>query len=352
MSKKQPAKTAPTTATPAIVGVVQTIMLAPDHIAASLTNPRKTFPQQSLDELAATMAADGQLQAITVRPLPAARLQDTFENRGDGLPLPEYELVIGERRWRAAKIGGLELRAEVRELTDLQAVRLQIIENLQREEVNVLEEAEGYEYLLHRSGEDITVEQIAQEVGRSTDYVYQRMRLTSLCDDARKAFYAGQFDASTALLIARLATPSLQGQAIGDIRQMGTDDSTPSYRQIRAMLRQRYHTNLATAPFDITDDSLVPECGNCIACPKRTGNQAMLFQDVESGDVCTDPPCFTAKRVASVTRTIEQARKQIKQTADGLRVDLEKCKASKTGKLRGLPCDWFANRLAAFEAVL
>lgn len=64
----------------------------------------------------------------------------------------------------------------------------------------------------------------------------------------------------------------------------------------------------------------------------------------------------TAKTPEQIARmfgcTIEQARKQIKQTADGLRVDLEKCKASKTGKLRGLPCDWFANRLAAFEAVL
>ncbi len=317
MSKKSLKTPAAADAAPAITGNVQTIMLAPSNIAASPTNPRKTFPEGSLIDLAASMRADGQLQAIIVRPLPAHRLQDTFENRGDGEPLPTFELVVGERRWRAAKLGGFELRAEVRDLTDMQVVRLQIIENLHREEVHPLEEAEGYEYLVHRSAEKVSVEQIADELNKSPSYVYKRMKLTTLCPAAREAFYAGKFDASTALELATLPTESLQVAAMNDIGEMGDGDRTPSFRQIRAMLRRRYRTQLATAPFDITDATLVPACGNCMACPKRTGNQPMLFLDgegAESADVCTDPACFDGKRKASVQRTIDQARK------DGLSV--------------------------------
>lgn len=325
MSKKTP-KAAPNvgnpethadTAEPAINGNVETIMLAPGDIAASPTNPRKTFPEGSLIDLGASMRTDGQLQAIIVRPLPAHRLQDTFENRGDGEPLPTFELVVGERRWRAAKLGGLDLRAEVRDLTDMQVVRLQIIENLHREEVHPLEEAEGYEYLVHRSAEKVSVEQIADELNKSASYVYKRMKLITLCPEAREAFYAGKFDASTALELATLPTAELQMEAIKDIQDMGVGEREPSFRQIRAMLRRRYRTQLATAPFDITDATLVEGCGNCVVCPKRTGNQPMLFmsgEGAESGDVCTDPGCFEVKRKASVQRTIDQARK------DGLSV--------------------------------
>lgn len=73
-------------------------------------------------------------------------------------------------------------------------------------------------------------------------------------------------------------------------------------------------------------------------------------------DNATENDMNAAKKPEEIARmfgcTVEQARKQIKQTAVGLRADLEKCKASKTGKLRGLPCDWYANRLASFEAAL
>ena len=303
---------------PAITGPSTTIMLHPDLIVASPTNPRKTFPEESLIELGATMVADGQIQPATVRTLPASRLEDTYATAAaEGKPRPTHELVVGERRWRAARLAGIDLRCEVRELTDLQVVRIQILENLHREEVHPLEEAEGYEYLLHHSSEDITIEQVAEEVGKSTSYVYQRMKLCELCKPARERFYAGDFDASTALLIARLDGEVLQMRAIQEIKGMGEDDEAPSYRQIRAMLRQRFHLNLGAAPFETTDATLVPAAGSCAACPKRTGNQPMLFQDVSSVDTCTDPDCFDSKRKASVARTIEQARKEGLQVIEG-----------------------------------
>jgi ParB/RepB/Spo0J family partition protein len=230
---------------------------------------------------------------------------------------PPYELVSGERRWRAATLGDFELRAEVRELTDLQVVRIQIIENLHREEVHPLEEAEGYEYLLKHSAEKVTIDQIADEVGKSRSYVYQRMKLSALCDEARKAFVGGAFDASTALLLARLPTPELQTRAIADIKSLGDGDKTPSYRQIRAMLRQRYQLMLAEATFDIADAELVPACGSCTGCPKRTGNQPMLFPDVDNPDVCTDPDCFASKRQAHVDQIVAKAKKSGQKVLEG-----------------------------------
>jgi ParB/RepB/Spo0J family partition protein len=298
----------------AIAGTVETLMLRPSSIAPSPTNPRKSFPEASLLELAASMKADGQVQAITVRPVSVDAMLKFNKDHPDFddkmQERPQYELVVGERRWRAATLGGLELRAELRELTDLQVVRIQIIENLHREEVHPLEEAEGYEYLLKHSGEGITADQIADEVGKSRSYVHKRMRLVALCDEARKAFYAGKYDASTGLLIARLPTPELQLSAIGDIDDMTLADGAPSYRQIRQMLKERYQLRLETAPFDITDVTLVKGAGACAGCPKRAGNQQVIFDDAETPDICTDPDCFASKRRASVERQLAQARKQ------------------------------------------
>lgn len=297
-----------------IAGIVETAMLDPAEIAPSPTNPRKTFPEDSLDELGASMATDGQVQAILVRPITAdVRLKwnkDHPKASDEERLRLRFEIVSGERRWRAAARKGLQLRAEIRQLTDLQVVRIQIIENLHREEVHPLEEAEGYAYLLKHSGEKVSVEQIADEVGKSKSYVLKRMKLAALCEDARKKFLAGEFDASTALLIARIPTPALQLQAIQEIADIGggDDDYRPSYREIRTHLARRFHLKLATAPFDTTLQDLLPNCGACASCPKRTGNQSGLFEDVEDDDTCTDPDCFDGKRKAHVARVIAKAR--------------------------------------------
>jgi ParB/RepB/Spo0J family partition protein len=321
MTKNPPAAVAAaaTAAIAAIAGTCEVAMLHPSRIARSPTNPRKTFNESSLIELGASMKTDGQVQAIVVRPITAdAAMLFNKEHPGFEGPHPDFELVSGERRWRAATMGDFDLRAEIRPLSDLAVVRIQIIENLHREEVHPIEEAAGYEYLLRHSGEGITVDQIADEVGKSRAYVYQRMKLTSLCEEARKKFYAGDFDASTALLIARIPTPALQLQAIQEIDDIYVDDGDkPSYRDIRNMLHHRFHLQLANAPFDVTLEDLVPGCGSCTACPKRTGNEPMLFQDLADKDTCTDPDCFAAKKTAGRGRMISDARQQGLQVIEG-----------------------------------
>lgn len=267
-------------------------------IAISKTNPRKSFDQAALDELAASVKRHGVLQPILVR-----------YRDGTG----QYEVVAGERRYRAAKAAGLsEIPALVRRLSDVEMLELQLVENLQRADLHPLEEAEGYEQLvkLHR----FTAEELAAKVGKSKGYVYARLKLCALCPEARKAFYDDKLDASRALLIARIGHHDTQRKALKDVTSTQYGREPMSYREAHQHLLQNYMLALKSAPFDITDAALVPKAGACGPCPKRTGNQTDLFGDVKSADVCTDPKCFDDKRQAhhlGAVRALEAKGKKV-----------------------------------------
>jgi ParB/RepB/Spo0J family partition protein len=242
---------------------------------------RARFNPASLQKLADDIKRNGLLQHPLARPL-------------DG----KHELVAGERRWLAAKLAGLkEIFVNVRELTDDQALEAQLSENLQREDLHPLEEAEGYEELMKLK--KITADQVAEMIGQSRSYVYGRLKLIALCPEARKAFYAGDLDASKALLIARIGHHDTQRQALKDLVQ-GTEHEGPpaNYRDAHKHILENYMLKLSTAPFDIKDATLLPKAGACGPCPKRTGNQVDLFGDVKNADICTDPKCFDDKRQA------------------------------------------------------
>lgn len=134
-------------------------------IEPNRNQPRKTFDDASLSELADSIARHGILQPLLVRPL-----------SGDG-----YQLVAGERRWRAARMAGLtEVPVVVREMTDEEASAFALIENLQREDLNPLEEAQGYRTLMDRFA--LTQEEAAERVGKSRPAVANALRLLKLPD--------------------------------------------------------------------------------------------------------------------------------------------------------------------------
>ena len=163
--------------------------------------PRLDMRQETLQELADSIKAAGVLQPAVVRK------RDVGFNA--------YELVAGERRWRAARLAGLEtLPCVVRDLDDLTVLKIQTIENLQREDIHPLDEADGYARLIQRAGYD--VEHLAQEVGRSASYVYQRLKLKDLIPEARKRFIEGAIQAGHAILMARLQPPE-HGQSVRGI---------------------------------------------------------------------------------------------------------------------------------------
>lgn len=277
-----------------------TCLLGIDTICPSPCNPRKHFDDASMLELIESVKKHGVIEPILVRFWPA-------DYTNYPTPLPMYELVAGERRWRAAKAAGMQLiEGKIRHLTDHEMLEIQIIENLQREGLTALEEAEGYERMTKEYG--YTTDQIADKIGKSKAYVYGRLKLTALCHDARKAFDAGRLTASTALLIARIPTTALQEQATLEITN--TYGGVMSYREAAEHIHRNFMLELNKAPFPPNDGDLLPTAGTCKLCPRRTGNAADLFDDVKNANVCTDPECYQAKVKAHKAREIKAAKDQ------------------------------------------
>lgn len=256
--------------------------LAIELIVPSKTNPRKNFDPEGMKELAESIRQKGILQPILVRPLGGT----------------QFEIVAGERRYRAAKAAGLsEIPVIQRDLTDCEAMELQVIENLQRADLHPLEEADGYQKLLDLHG--VSPDEIAAKVGKSKAYVYQRMKLLALSGEARKSFLAGHINPAVALVLARIPHKDLQNQALRELLRQSPDGESPSYREALCFVERNFMTRLKEAPFDTKDPNLISKAGACADCPKRTGNEKILFPDIEKEDVCTDPLCFQKKKGAA-----------------------------------------------------
>lgn len=253
------------------------------------------FDPVKLEQLAASIRDVGVQQPIIVRKI-------LVRGRHNG---EDYELVAGERRWRAAKLAGLTgIPSIVRDLDDFQVLKVQTIENLQREDVHPLDEADGFARLVEKAGYEI--EQVAQELGKSVSYVYQRLKLKDLVPEARDLFVKGDITAGHAILIARLQ-PEQQKECIMGLRRFRNEE-TPSVRWLDGWIHQNILMELSKVTWKLDDAELLPAAGPCTLCPKRTGFQPQLFADVCNGknDFCTDRSCFAAKGQAMVARRREE----------------------------------------------
>ena len=179
-------------------------------------NPRRSFAAAELDELTASLRERGIIQPIVVRSL-------------RGVP-DNYEIIAGERRWRAAQRAGLhEVPVVVIEATDAEALQLAIIENVQRADLNALEEAEGYRALMeefHNSQEDI-----AKIVGKSRSYIANTLRLLKLPDAVKAYIQAGKLTAGHARML--IGEPNAE-QLAEDIVARDLN-----VREVEAMARER-----------------------------------------------------------------------------------------------------------------
>ena len=158
--------------------------------------PRKTFDEETLGELAASIAEHGLLQPIAVRPRP----------RGG------YSIVAGERRWRACRMAGLnDVPVVIKEVSDEQAMELALVENLQREDLDPVEEAAGIRELMTRC--DLTQEQAARKLGKSRSALANSLRLLNLPENVLELLKSGFINIGHAKVILSLPTPELQEQA-------------------------------------------------------------------------------------------------------------------------------------------
>ena len=154
------------------------IYLPISQVEPGLNQPRKNFDDEALEDLADSIREHGIIQPLTVR-----RLSSGY-----------YQIIAGERRWRAAKKAGLrEVPAVIIEADDRKVMEIGLIENLQREDLNPMEEAEGYQVLLTDFG--MTQEEVARRMGKSRPAITNALRLTALPPEVRELLIAGQLSA-------------------------------------------------------------------------------------------------------------------------------------------------------------
>lgn len=145
--------------------------LSVDQMHSGKYQPRTQFSDQALSELAESIRKNGIMQPIIVRPSP--------KNKG------KYEIVAGERRWRAAQLASLqEVPVIIREIPDKQALELALVENIQRQDLSPIEEANGYQRLIEEF--DYTQEELATTIGKSRSHITNLLRLLSLPDEIRE----------------------------------------------------------------------------------------------------------------------------------------------------------------------
>lgn len=192
-------------------------MLALNEIEPNREQPRKHFSEEALAELADSIRAHGVLQPLLVRPLPSGR----------------YQLIAGERRWRASRMAGLsELPVVIREMSDAEAMQLALIENLQREDLNPVEEALGYRQLMDACG--MTQERVAAAVGKSRPAVANALRLLNLPQPVLSMVQDGELTAGHAKALLSLEDAGLMLENAMKIR---ADKVT--VRQIEQLARRR-----------------------------------------------------------------------------------------------------------------
>ena len=303
-----------------------------DLIVESPINPRKRFDQAALEELAETVRSIGITTPVTVREIETPA----------GI---RFELASGHRRCRAARLAGLtEVPALVRALDDQQFVEVMHLENLQRADVEPLDEALAYEQLL---AEGYDVPSLSVKLGKSPTYVASRVRLLALGEAGREAMVRGWLRLSHALELAKLPVATqndvlamrwnldaeaLERAARGDTV---TDDDAdadpedfdeepdaaeefptvepdvpfrvrrwqqiaePTLAELRHHLKRDVYRRLSTVPWALDDAELVPEAGACATCAKRSGCAPLLFAELDPGaDACLDQACFEKKEEA------------------------------------------------------
>ena len=178
--------------------------------------PRKTFDDETLAELSASIAEHGLLQPIAVRPKPSGG----------------YLIVAGERRWRASRMAGLtEVPVIVKDVTDEQAMELALVENLQREDLDPVEEAAGIRELMTRC--DLTQEQAARKLGKSRSALANSLRLLSLPETVLELLKSGFITIGHAKVVLGLPTPELQEETA----QMIADNQL-NVRQAEALCKK------------------------------------------------------------------------------------------------------------------
>jgi ParB/RepB/Spo0J family partition protein len=256
---------------------------------------RKKFDENGHKELTESVKTKGIINPITLRPHPTAA--------------GRFELVAGERRFRAAKAAGLgQVPAVVRELDDQAAALYQVEENIHRKDLTPIEESRGFKLLTQPVGTSVakyTVEQLAQLVDKSTGYVYRALALLELPEKALEAIEKGLISPAHGHQILRV--PQFEREeVVTDLLENGYDGRIISAVELRENIESQLGRDLKNAPFP--KDKPYAGMSACAACPSNTGNQGALFDGAEKGK-CMNKDCFATKTKQHKADFLEKVKK-------------------------------------------
>ena len=242
--------------------------------------PRRTFIETSLKELSESIKKHGVLQPITVRKSGKVHI-----------------IVMGERRYRASKLANMEtIPCIIRKYENNDILEIQIIENLQRQDVEPTEEADAIAYL----SEKYSATEIAKRLGRSENFIRQRLKLAGLIEGFKNFVRNGEMTISLGVGVA-LFEPEEQQMMM---ETMGEDFNV---NQINRMIKEQTY-DLEKAPFDVQDKKLIVKAGACSECPFNAANQGNLFGDGKM--VCTKSACYETKKSKSFLSLIEKSKQE------------------------------------------
>jgi|GEM_PF-4608600 len=265
----------------AAAGEFELLKLA--SLSLSPFNPRKFIDERKQKELEESIR-----QVSIVEPIIVREVHKDGQNESVG-----YQIVCGERRYLAAKKIGLPLvPCIIRVYTDDEAMEVQIVENLQRSDIHPMNEAEGYSFMVKKLKQDIRT--IASKVGKSPQYVANRLKLMELIEPAKKALWDGTLDIGKALVICRVPAEFQK-----ELLESATDEyNSSTVEELEGDIEDNIMVQLSTAPWELEDPELVKKAGPCSLCPKRTGFNQDLFGNVGKKDKCLDTGCFAIKMKA------------------------------------------------------
>lgn len=264
-----------------------------NEIRPSAMNPRKTFDQESLQELADNIKRQGLLQPITIRPV------DELLNT-DGT-VCHYEVVCGERRYRAVKMNGSKtISCIVREMTDEDAFDAMITENPQRKDVDPMEESFAFAQLV-KNGK--TIEEIALRFGKSKRFIADRIRLDKLLPELKKAVTDGGVTIGAGMLLAKL-DEEVQKEFLDD--WVPDPDEPITKPNVEEFLDDRF-MKIERAPWS---EDFEGSCGcTCEKCQFNNSNVGCLFYEMKVAKEnanCTNREKFEAKRLAWYKHLIDE----------------------------------------------
>jgi ParB/RepB/Spo0J family partition protein len=267
------------------------IDVALSSIVSDPNQPRKFFDAGKLLELSKTIVEHGVIEPILIRPI-AGEL---------------YMIVFGERRFRGSLMAAesdpsiITIPAMIKDLTDDQALELQLIENLHRTDPHPIEDAYTFKRMLDKH----SVEEIALRIGKSTKFVSMRLMLNDLSPAFQEVFFANKMSLGQAVTLCKVASEAQDAIFEDEVPDNWKEDTDFMLDDIERLV-DRQSKNLDEATFNTEDANIYPEMGACSGCRFNSANTLQLFVEENTSRICGNSVCYNIKCVRAYKAKIEE----------------------------------------------